>query len=193
MINSDDESDFKPEGEDDSDGEGSETFLDELEDDAEVSSAANEDVDMSDVSDIVETKLKTKKNKVSLPPTVYRPISSGVQVRGAGATSDDLPPISDIYEMFDDIVLRVAKPLTEVSDAFSGNKLRVGTMCSGTESPLLALQMITRSMKKLLGKTFVVEHLFSCEIEPYKQAYIERNFRPPILFRDITELGRDYA
>jgi hypothetical protein len=34
-----------------------------------------------------------------------------------------------------------------------------------------------------------VEHVFSCEIEPYKQAYIERNFAPPILFRDVRELG----
>jgi len=33
-----------------------------------------------------------------------------------------------------------------------------------------------------------IEHVFSCEIEPFKQAYIERNFSPPILFRDIREL-----
>ena len=32
--------------------------------------------------------------------------------------------------------------------------------------------------------TFDYEHVFSCEIEPFKQAYIERNFQPPILFRD---------
>ena len=34
-----------------------------------------------------------------------------------------------------------------------------------------------------------MEHVFSCEIEPFKQAYIERNFAPPILFRDIRELN----
>ena len=38
-----------------------------------------------------------------------------------------------------------------------------------------------------------IEHIFSCEIEPFKQAYIERNFHPPLLFRDIRELGRDKA
>ena len=35
--------------------------------------------------------------------------------------------------------------------------------------------------------------MFSCEIEPFKQAYIERNFAPPILFRDIRELDEDQA
>ena len=31
--------------------------------------------------------------------------------------------------------------------------------------------------------------LFACEIEPFKQAFIERNFKPKILFRDLTDLG----
>ena len=40
-----------------------------------------------------------------------------------------------------------------------------------------------------LSRVVQVEHVFSCEIEPFKQGYIERNFAPPILFRDIRELG----
>ena len=40
-----------------------------------------------------------------------------------------------------------------------------------------------------LAPLLQVEHVFSCEIEPFKQGYIERNFAPPILFRDIRELG----
>jgi hypothetical protein len=31
-------------------------------------------------------------------------------------------------------------------------------------------------------------HQFSCEIEPFKQAYIQRNFKPAVLFRDAVEL-----
>ena len=65
--------------------------------------------------------------------------------------------------------------------------------CSGTESPLLALGLIAKSVKHLWGKDFRVRHVFSCEIEPFKQAYIERNFQPPILFRDVCELGEDEA
>jgi site-specific DNA-cytosine methylase len=38
-----------------------------------------------------------------------------------------------------------------------------------------------------------IEHIFSCEVEPFKQAYIERNIHPPVLFRDIRELGRNRA
>lgn len=33
-------------------------------------------------------------------------------------------------------------------------------------------------MKVAYGVPFDVEHVFSCELEPYKQAYIERNFAP---------------
>jgi len=36
-----------------------------------------------------------------------------------------------------------------------------------------------------------VEYIFSAEIEAFKQAYIERNFHPNLLFRDITELYVD--
>ena len=44
-----------------------------------------------------------------------------------------------------------------------------------------------------IATIFQLEHAFSCEIEPFKQAYIERNFHPPLLFRDIRELGQDEA
>jgi hypothetical protein len=64
---------------------------------------------------------------------------------------------------------------------------------SGTESPLLALNMIAKAIKSQHDMTLSFEHVFSCEIEPFKQAYIERNFSPPVLFRDVTELGRKKA
>lgn len=64
---------------------------------------------------------------------------------------------------------------------------------SGTESPLLALNMIAKAIKTQHNLTLGFDHVFSCEIEPFKQAYIERNFSPPVLFRDVTELGRPRA
>jgi hypothetical protein len=60
-------------------------------------------------------------------------------------------------------------------------------------SPLLALQLICEAMKDILDTGLAVAHVFSCEIEPFKQAYIERNFHPPILFRDVTKLGGEEA
>ncbi|CAG7850002.1 SubName: Full=Uncharacterized protein {ECO:0000313/EMBL:CCA72586.1} [Serendipita indica DSM 11827] len=115
----------------------------------------------------------------------------------------NLPPLSTMPAIFRDIVARNPK-LKDVVTLFQTHtdrageprKLRVGTMCSGTESPLLALQLISEAMElndAMRGQRLDVEHIFSCEIEPFKQAYIERNFRPPILFRDVTELGRDEA
>jgi site-specific DNA-cytosine methylase len=53
--------------------------------------------------------------------------------------------------------------------------------------------MISKAIKEQHGLTLGFEHVFSCEIEPFKQAYIERNFSPPILFRDVTELGKKKA
>ena len=57
----------------------------------------------------------------------------------------------------------------------------------------LKLASIERSyhaaLKKNFGVDLQIDHKFSAEIVPFKQAYIERNFHPKILFRDIRELG----
>ncbi|KAF2102036.1 hypothetical protein NA57DRAFT_7963, partial [Rhizodiscina lignyota] len=78
--------------------------------------------------------------------------------------------------------------LKPILNKLEGQSIRVATMCSGTESPLIALNIINDSLKALIGKSFQFEHVFSCEIVPWKQAYIERNFMPPLIFSDITEL-----
>ena len=129
----------------------------------------------------------------------------GDRLNKAKAHADDLklPPLTNMPDIFKDIVARNPK-LKDVADLFHNHpdetgaprKLRVGTMCSGTESPLLALQLISEAMEgdeTMAGRKLDVEHIFSCEIEPFKQAYIERNFSPPILFRDVTELGGEEA
>lgn len=108
-----------------------------------------------------------------------------------------LPPLSALAEIFPDMVGRLEDAskgeLKDFVQHIGGRKLRVATMCSGTESPLLALRMITHAMKERWGLDFEIDHIFSCEIEPFKQAYIERNFRPRLLFRDVCELGGTQA
>lgn len=106
--------------------------------------------------------------------------------------TSSLPPIHDVPSMFDDLVGRIPQ-IEGVAKHIKGRKLRVATMCSGTESPLLALDLICRSILETYGVPLEVEHVFSCEIEPFKQAYIERNFHPPLLFRDVCELGQTHA
>jgi len=141
-----------------------------------VKSAAKKDSDdEGDDSDTVEHELV-----VSKKPSKASPDES------------DLPPINTIPAIFSDVVERIPE-LKDVSDHLNGRKLRVATMCSGTESPLLALGLIGQAMKDKYGSGLEIEHVFSCEIEPFKQAYIERNFSPPILFRDVCELGGEKA
>ncbi|KAM3413686.1 hypothetical protein BST61_g10379 [Cercospora zeina] len=96
-----------------------------------------------------------------------------------------LPPLSHTRDIFEDIISKaVEMGLSEAVDDLPG-PLRVATMCSGTESPLLALELFQQCPGL---SNLEINHLFSAEIVPFKQAYIERNFRPPIIFRDITEL-----
>lgn len=117
---------------------------------------------------------------------------SGKKEKYISPEESSLPPISRLPDIFLDIVSRLSEVKT-LAEHIKGRKLRVATMCSGTESPLLALNLISRAMTEKFGITIEVEHVFSCEIVPFKQAYIERNFQPPLLFRDVCELGDDYA
>lgn len=107
---------------------------------------------------------------------------------GGKIESSNLPPLHHIPTMFSDLVSHIPQ-IKDVAKRIRGRRLRVATMCSGTESPLLALDLICQSVQEQYGIPLEFEHVFSCEIEPFKQAYIERNFTPPLLFRDVCELG----
>lgn len=106
-------------------------------------------------------------------------------------------PISKIEDIFADMTDRALtkmdkskgdKTFLDFLEHMNGRKLRVATMCSGTESPILALNLVSEALKAR-GHNFEIDHKFSAEIVPFKQAYIERNFSPPIIFRDIKELS----
>ena len=85
--------------------------------------------------------------------------------------------MSNIEEIFADLTSR-ADGLKELVDSLGGEAIKIATMCSGTESPILALGLIADALKAQCGVELKVDHSFSCEIQPYKQAYIERNFSP---------------
>jgi hypothetical protein len=186
--------------------------------------------------------------------------------------ASDLPPLHTLADIFADMASNALKMgFASVLSRLGSRSLRVATMCSGTEAPLLALEMIqtgkfvncflfnslarcllmlscsiafspnsggqiglrlTSHIACLFGYLILsdidisfnpcfilfglrrkkrkraianilaglgmdqqlrISHAFSCEIVPLKQSYIERNFRPPLLFRDITELGGEKA
>lgn len=129
-------------------------------------------------------------------PTKKRATASSGAVRTVASQIDySLPPISDINEIFEDMVERIQEELEKVAETLAGQKIRVATVCSGTEAPLLAFSQISRALAKLTGGSsqLIMDHVFSCEIVPFKQAFIERNFAPKLLFRDLEDLGNDYA
>lgn len=104
---------------------------------------------------------------------------------------DGLAPLSEPQDMFDDMISKLSKEVD--LQCLHNKEVRVATMCSGTESPLLAADMISNALLQHHNVRLNWCHVFSCEIEPFKQAYIERNFQPPLLFRDIRELGGEQA
>ncbi|RDW90589.1 putative SNF2 family helicase [Aspergillus mulundensis] len=105
-----------------------------------------------------------------------------------------LPPLHKLSDVFESLTRRAMDlRLGDVLDHLSTRRLRVATVCSGTESPLLALEMVKDNLKKYFNRDLDFDHLFSAEIVPFKQAYIERNFRPRLLFRDVAELQNPLA
>lgn len=107
--------------------------------------------------------------------------------------NDKARPFSSITEIFDDIARKAeSMGFLEACKPFKQQGLQVITMCSGTESPLIALDMMKRAFKDK-SHLLNVRHVASAEIEPFKQAYIQRNFNPDILFRDVTEFNDDLA
>ena len=72
--------------------------------------------------------------------------------------------------------------------------IKLQTACSGTDAPSIALSLIQETLDHLYrdksenNHGFSFSHEMSCEIEPFKQAYIGRNFPGVPLFPDITKL-----
>lgn len=98
-----------------------------------------------------------------------------------------LRPIWDVREMFEDMVNNL-KP-TKLAER--PIKLNIATLCSGTDAPIFALDMLQDAMQVLgFGTPFDFKHLLSCEIEPFKQGFIRRNLAPDtLIFRDVVELA----
>lgn len=108
--------------------------------------------------------------------------------KGARVAIDtSLQPISDVREMFEDMVFRIRPTALKESPI----KLNVATLCSGTDAPIFALGLIQDALQAMgYGAGFEFNHLFSCEIEPYKQGFIRRNLpHDTKIFRDVIELA----
>ena len=183
---------------------------DDEDDDEDDDSGAIDDDDAD--ADFAESSVAAKKAAPKASPKVKKfAVQSNWQPRPENKVKwtdeevDELPVITQPKQMFADLTRKAddksqlrggsleGLKLADLASELAGRPIRVATMCSGTESPLLALDMICKALHEQHGVSLNVEHVFSCEIEPFKEAYIERNFAPPLLFRDIRELDRDEA
>ncbi|KAK5052544.1 hypothetical protein LTR84_002409 [Exophiala bonariae] len=128
-------------------------------------------------------------------PEANRPLNTDEQKAGNkntwnGLVPDSSVPLRNIDDIFDHITTKAREfGLDEAQSPFiqDNSRIRIVTMCSGTDSPLIALNMVQRSLQRQGQAYFKFNHLASCEIEPFKQAFIERNFSPPNIFHDVTE------
>ena len=62
-------------------------------------------------------------------------------------------------------------------------------MTAGTDAPAIALA-ITKELCEERGIGFAPTHVLSCEIEPFKQAYIARNFPQVVVSPDVSLLAK---
>ncbi|KAJ5238392.1 hypothetical protein N7468_003011 [Penicillium chermesinum] len=89
-----------------------------------------------------------------------------------------LPPMSDLEEIFGDLAHRaMGLGLEKLIGKLNGRPLRVGTMCSGTECPLLALEMIATTVKSFRSS----------------RATSRGTLSPPLLFRDMEQMTGNEA
>lgn len=74
-----------------------------------------------------------------------------------------------------------------IEDGLS-HELDLGTMCSGTDGPVLVWQAFGHVAEHLLGARLRIKHHFSCEKKPAKQQFIMQMFDVPFVFEDCCEL-----
>jgi hypothetical protein len=78
-------------------------------------------------------------------------------------------PLHDIEEIFEVSVKKACgQGLEDALKYFEGRSIRVATMCSGTESPLLALNLIAKG-ELVLVHCFLVFVFVFCLFPPQKQ------------------------
>ncbi|RAL58577.1 hypothetical protein DID88_003353 [Monilinia fructigena] len=100
----------------------------------------------------------------------------------------DLPPCDTTADFIVEFIEKlIEKGFSRVTDHLNGRPLIVATACSGTEAPIIFLSILSKALRKK-GLNFKIVHVFSIEIEPWKQTYIRRNFPGVVILRDITEI-----
>lgn len=156
----------------------------------EQSSAAEDDIEEDDEEDVsvVEISKPTKSRSKSRTTTKSSSVTEGKGI------DFNLPPIDSVEDAFADMAVTALElGLADVLQDLAGHQIEVATMCSGTESPLLAFDLLSKALVQAGHPPLQVHQKFAAEIEVFKQAFIERNQSPETIFRDVREFIPDDA
>jgi hypothetical protein len=106
----------------------------------EVNSSQDEDMlETTDVDDAEPPIVPKPRRKVQNGQNPQRKAGKGID--------DSLPPLHDIQSIFNDLTLKAVElGLCDALAKLAGRPINVATMCSGTESPLIALDCISQGM-----------------------------------------------
>ena len=106
-----------------------------------------------------------------------------------------LPPITNVEEAFQDLVQNKPKPASDELAVAGGFKIRVATMCSGTDAPIFALELINKAFTTSNPNhhhLLEIEHVFSVENVDWKAAFIHRN-ASSMVFSDVRDFGSEQS
>ena len=84
----------------------------------------------------------SKPKKLKAPSAKNR----NAQLKTAYTDGEGLPVLSQPQDMFDDLLTKAPEFATVIETL--SRPLRIATMCSGTESPVLALDMMSRAAEE---------------------------------------------
>jgi hypothetical protein len=182
LVNEDDDSDLYESSASSPESLPDEEF--EFEDlPVEQSSATEEDCATEDDEVVSVTEIQPTKPKAK--PRAQKKASGASEGKGIDF---NLPPIDSVEDAFADMAAKALElGLDDVLRELEGHQIKVATMCSGTESPLLAFELFSKALVQSGHSPLRVHQKFAAEIEVFKQVFIERNQAPEIIFRDVRE------
>lgn len=114
---------------------------------SEVKDASTQHPDYVNIEDLDQVRL-SEKHYLSVAPEILRVLYQHRtdSLKSKLAIDLDRPPLDCIQDIFDDIAKKAEElGFNDVLSHLGSRKLRVVTMCSGTESPLLSLKMFAES------------------------------------------------
>lgn len=143
----------------------------ELEDSSEDEVMGDSDADalegiVSDEDDLIEDD---KPVQTSAKARKQTNTANSSQKRAGKGIDLDLPPLNNISDLFADMSAKASRlGLCKVLENLDGHAINVATMCSGTESPLLALGLLSKALDEAGLPSIRIKHHFSAEIEVIK-------------------------